>query len=77
MYVVFVYHTVSGNAMDLASMNMNMMNRKCPLQTCQTVCLQKQQSGCYICSPSCSAGNNLGLPEPGLPLPVPPISPGR
>jgi hypothetical protein len=66
--------------MDLANMNVNMMNTKCRVQPCQTVCLQKEpETGCFVCSPTCSSGSNIGIPEtnPGMVMPMQPVGSGN
>ncbi|XP_045198941.2 uncharacterized protein LOC123553265 [Mercenaria mercenaria] len=74
----FAQAQVSGNAIDLANMNMNMMHMKCPLEPCQSVCLKKQpETGCFICDPKCNTGSSLVMPENGLPIHMQPINAGQ
>ena len=55
------FYKASGNAIDLAQMNKDLMNVKCPIEPYQSVCQQRNQtSGCYVCRNDCGSGNSIG-----------------
>ena len=56
-----------GTALELQRMNENLMNKKCPLEVCQSVCMVKNAStGCFTCSSYCNTGSGGSMMSPNI-----------
>ena len=68
--------------MDLAHMNMDLMQNGCPLKPCQSACMVKNHdTGRFECQSTGKTGSGLGINtgpvNPGMHNPMQPVSGGR